>query len=113
MSFGAPGYLALLLLAAASAGIIAWWLRWRARARARFGVPRTRTAAAYLAPAVLVAALAIVAVAAARPRFGSREVLVEQRGVDLAIVLDVSNSMLADDAQPTRPGQAQGEIGAA
>ncbi|MEK7692920.1 MAG: VWA domain-containing protein [Chloroflexota bacterium] len=112
MSFGAPGYLALLLLAAASAGIIAWWLRWRARARARFGVPRTRTAAAYLAPAVLVAALAIVAGAAARPRFGSREVLVEQRGVDLAIVLDVSNSMLADDAQPTRLGQAQGEIGA-
>lgn len=112
MSFGAPGYLIVLLLAAASAGIIAWWLRWRARARARFGALAAAPPATYAALAMLVAALAIVAVAAARPRFGSREVLVEQRGVDLAIVLDVSNSMLADDVKPTRLAQAQGEIGA-
>jgi Ca-activated chloride channel family protein len=113
MSFGAPGYLLLLLLVAAAAGLIARWLVWRAGALARFGAVRAgRRAAAYLAPATVIVALAMTAVAAARPQAGGREVRVEQRGVDLAIVLDVSNSMLADDVQPTRLGEAQAQIDA-
>jgi Ca-activated chloride channel homolog len=112
MSFGAPGYLFLLLLVPAAAGLIAWWLIWRARARSRFGVLAPARAAAYAAPVALVVALAITAFAAARPQAGSRGVRVEERGVDLAVVLDVSNSMLADDVQPTRLGLAEAQIGA-
>jgi hypothetical protein len=36
MTFGAPGYLWLLVLIALLAAAGAWWLRWRSRARNRF-----------------------------------------------------------------------------
>ncbi len=112
MSFGSPGYLFLLLLVPAAAGLIAWWLIWRARARTRFGVLARARGAAYAVPVTLVVALAITALAAARPQSGSRDVRVEERGVDLAVVLDISNSMLADDVRPTRLGLAEAQIGA-
>lgn len=112
MSFGTPGYLSLLLLVPAAAGLIAWWLIWRARARTRFGVLAPARAATYAALVTLVVALAITALAAGRPQAGSRDVQAEERGVDLAVVLDVSNSMLADDVQPTRLGRAQAQVSA-
>ena len=111
MSFGAPGYLAFLLLTGASTACVVWWGIWRAGARTRLGWPAgRRVAAVYVAPAALLAALTLAVVASARPQAGAHDVLVEQRGVDLVIVLDVSNSMLADDVAPTRLGQAQAEI---
>jgi Ca-activated chloride channel family protein len=112
MSLGAPAYLALLPLALAAALLVAWWAFWRANARTRFGGLRTPTRAVYVAPVALIAAITIIALAAARPRLGSRDVQVQQRGVDLVVVLDVSNSMLADDAKPSRLAQAQTEVGA-
>lgn len=47
--------------------------------------------------------------AAARPRIGEEEVLVQQEGVELVIALDVSESMLVEDAAPDRLGHAQSE----
>jgi tetratricopeptide (TPR) repeat protein len=111
VSFGAPGYLLFLLLAGASAACVGWWLVWRARARTRLGWRAAAAPAAVLgAPALLLAALILAVLAAARPQAGSHDVLIEQRGVDLVIVLDVSNSMLANDVAPTRLGLAQTEI---
>jgi len=114
MSFGAAGYLFLLLLAAGGGALAIWWMFWRERARKRFGAMSGGGGriASYVAPALLVGALAVTAFAAARPRIGSRDVQVDQRGVDMVIVLDVSNSMLADDVQPSRLGRAQAEIDA-
>ncbi len=112
MSFGAPAYLWLLVLVPALAAIGIFWVRWRARARARFGHAAGSGAAPYVAAIVAVAAVALASFAAARPQAGERETTVEDRGIDLAIVLDVSQSMLADDVQPTRLALAQQELAA-
>jgi Ca-activated chloride channel family protein len=112
MSFGAPGSLLLLPLVPCAVAVVVWWTRWRAAARARFGRMPARPGAAYAAPVLLLLALALTALAAARPQFGSRESRVDDRGIDLVVVLDVSNSMLATDAEPSRLGRAQTEIGA-
>ncbi len=56
-----------------------------------YGKRRFRTALWVLALASLLASLA-------RPLFGHREIKVERPGVDLMIALDISKSMLAEDA---------------
>jgi len=112
MSFGAPGYLAFLAVAALAGVAMVWWAVWRGSARRRYARQRRREPTAYIAPALLLAAAALAAFAAARPQAGTTEGTVEDRGIDLMIVLDVSNSMFADDVAPTRLGRAQSEIGA-
>ncbi len=112
MSFGAPGYLAFLVVAALAGAAMIRWAVWRQSARRRFGGEPARAPSAYVAPALLLAAAAVAAFAAARPQAGDTKSTVEDRGIDLMIVLDVSNSMFADDVAPTRLGRAQSEIGA-
>jgi Ca-activated chloride channel family protein len=113
-AWGAPGFLLLLLLVPAAAAIVAAWAFWRREARAAFGgvarEPRAARIAAATAPLLLLLALAFAAIAAARPQLGEHEGRAEERGIDVAIVLDVSNSMLATDTQPSRLGRAQSEI---
>ncbi len=48
--------------------------------------------------------------AAARPQWGASEVTVTQRGSDVVIALDISNSMLAQDVVPNRIGRAKAEL---
>ncbi|MBI5283519.1 MAG: VWA domain-containing protein [Chloroflexi bacterium] len=110
MSFGAPAYLWLLLLVPALSAIAAVWVRWRGRARARFGHAADARGASYVTATVAIAAVALASLAAARPQAGERDAAVEDRGIDLAIVLDVSQSMLADDVQPSRLALAQQEL---
>ena len=49
-------------------------------------------------------------IAAARPQWGNETEEVEQQGIDLVIVVDISASMLSTDAQPSRLGEAQRQI---
>jgi Ca-activated chloride channel family protein len=112
MSFGAPGYLAFVCVAALALFALAWLVRWRMVARGRFGAGVPLRLAPYAAPLALAGAAALAAFAAARPQWGHDETTVEERGIDLMIVLDVSNSMRAVDVQPSRLGRAQEEIGA-
>jgi Ca-activated chloride channel family protein len=115
VSLGAPGFLLLLLAVPAIALALAAWWRWRARARARFGAvtaPPGEVWRDVAAATLLLAAVAFAAFAAARPQFGRDEADVEQRGIDLVIVLDLSQSMLAADAKPSRLERAQAEIDA-
>ena len=49
-------------------------------------------------------------VALARPQWGSEIEIVEQRGVQLMVVLDISRSMLSQDVKPTRLDRAKLEI---
>ena len=116
MTFGAPAFLLLIALAPLAGIALAHWLAWRRAARQRFGgiapeAPLVR-AALFLSPVLLLGAVALAAIAAARPQFGHQETLVEERGIDLAIVLDLSTSMLSTDAQPSRLARAQEEIDA-
>ncbi len=115
MSFGAPGYVLLLLLMPVALVVVAIWARWRARAAERFGSRRRgrgEDVRVYVSAALIVFALALTGFAAARPQVGSHAARVEDRGVDLAVALDVSQSMLSTDAQPSRLGRAQAEISA-
>ncbi len=113
MTFGSPGYLLVLLLVPVAVGSFLAWALWRRRALRSLGTThgggrRVR----YVVPLLLIAALVLAAVAAARPRAGSHQTTVRTRGIDVVIVLDVSQSMLADDAPPTRLRRAQEEIDA-
>ena len=49
-----------------------------------------------------LAAAALLVVALANPQFGTRIEKTKQRGSDIAICLDLSNSMMAEDLQPNR-----------
>ena len=111
--FGAPAFLALMALALVAWAATVWWVVWRARARARFGgLAPERGARSYLAPAAIILAIALAAFAAARPQAGEHDVAASEQAVDVAVVLDVSDSMLADDVLPTRLARAQQEVDA-
>lgn len=49
--------------------------------------------------------------ALARPQWGASEVTVTQRGSDVVVALDISNSMLAEDVLPNRLERAKSELG--
>ncbi len=51
--------------------------------------------------------LFFLALASARPQWGEREEMIESRGMDILFLLDLSNSMLAEDTPPSRLGRAR------
>lgn len=56
---------------------------------------------------LLFSAIALFAVLLARPQFGSKSETVKRSGVEVIIALDISNSMLAQDVQPSRLEKAK------
>lgn len=117
MSFAAPGYLALITLAPLAAAAYVSLARWRRRAAGRFAPGRdardagraARPPVRFVKASLVVLAVASIAVALAGPRFGEREVVVQQAGADVVIALDVSRSMFAGDVAPSRLALAQQE----
>lgn len=55
---------------------------------------------------LLLGALALIAIAFARPTWGTEDRAVSRQGIDVAIALDVSRSMTAPDLEPTRASAA-------
>ncbi|MBN1600408.1 MAG: VWA domain-containing protein [Chitinispirillaceae bacterium] len=49
-------------------------------------------------------------IALARPRFGVKMEMVERKGIDIMVALDISQSMLAEDITPNRIDRAKHEI---
>jgi Ca-activated chloride channel homolog len=110
MSFAAPSFLWLALLAPAAAAGAAWLWRRRLAADAAWAArglwdrllpayaPRRLTLSVVtLALAVLGASLAL-----AKPRWGSGQQTVERKGVDVVFLVDSSLSMGAADVPPSR-----------
>ncbi|GAB4318644.1 MAG: VWA domain-containing protein [Candidatus Zixiibacteriota bacterium] len=60
---------------------------------------------------LLVVVLILTIFAVARPQWGARAVVLERRGLDIVLALDVSQSMLATDVRPNRLERAKREIG--
>ena len=56
---------------------------------------------------LLAAAIGLFALLLARPQFGSKLETVKRQGVEVMIALDISNSMLAQDVQPSRLEKAK------
>jgi len=110
-----PAGAAWMLLVALVIALLVWTAAWRRAARARFA---DSALLARIAPAMLgtrhalrsvLVALAALAlgVALLDPRAGGRIEKVEQQGIDVMVVVDVSRSMLAEDAAPDRLTRAK------
>lgn len=108
--FANPQYLWLLTLIPLFVVLFAGVAAQRRRRLARFGNPDTL---AELMPEVsngrvvlkfilFCGAVALVVLAAARPQFGSKLREEKARGVEMMLVVDVSNSVLAEDFEPNR-----------
>lgn len=99
-----PAVLLLLLL-------LPLWSWWRRRAAPPRAIPFSRAAVLAAgprpsrawerwAPGLRTLAMAGFIVAAAQPRSGARAQRVASEGIDIALVVDISSSMLAEDFQP-------------
>ena len=108
--FANPHYLYLLAVIPLLIGLFVYEQRLLRRRLHAFGNPallaRLMPNVSHTRPrvkfGVLLVALALLIVALARPQFGSKLQTVKHQGVEAMIVLDVSNSMMAEDVQPNR-----------
>jgi Ca-activated chloride channel homolog len=100
---------------------LVYWLAARSRARAleQFGdsvlvqklsASVNRRGRNWKITLVLIST-SMMALALARPQFGTRVETVKTQGRDIMVALDVSNSMLAEDLAPNRLERAKLEIG--
>src|SRR2546426_5805878 len=109
MSFDAPVVLALAPLLGGAVWFGAAWAR---RARVRRAAlwsqetVRAALAAGRLGPTALAIAAFLGVVALAGPRWGEASIVTETRGLSLALAVDISRSMLAQDVTPNRLGRA-------
>ena len=118
MSFGAPLFLYALTALPVLIALVGWALARRAASVRRIGDPalieRLSVAASRrmrrLRFVLWFSGLTLIIFALARPQWGSDIEIVEQRGVQVMVALDVSRSMLAQDMKPTRLGRAKLEI---
>lgn len=109
-TFGAPEWLWLLVIVALLP-LIYWMLRIYARRKlSRMGnittlqrlMPDYSSARGWIKIALLTLAAGFMVVALARPQTGSKLHTVESQGREIVLVVDVSNSMLAEDVSPSR-----------
>jgi Ca-activated chloride channel family protein len=118
MPFGRPDALWLLLLIPVLGLLLAWTRLRRRRLLGRFGredlvarlveAPGAGRWAARLLLILLASTFLVLTLA--RPRWGRKVEEVRRRGVDVLVAVDVSDSMLATDVQPSRLARARGLV---
>ena len=118
-TFVEPGWVHLVWPALALTGVLLW-LELRGRARlGRFVSPAMQarladgpsTARRILKVALMGATLILGIGALMRPQTpGGTEVVARGRGADIVVALDVSRSMLAEDAAPNRLARAKADV---
>ncbi|MBC6996389.1 VWA domain-containing protein [Neolewinella lacunae] len=110
-----PEYLWLLLAVPVLLAIFVWYWRQRRAALQRFA---NRELLDHLAPglnrrlpwtkfSLLLLAIPFLALALANPQWAAERQEIKRRGIDIIIGLDISNSMLAEDVQPSRMERAR------
>ncbi len=118
MEWGSPGNFVWFWTVPAALGLFAL-SSWRKKALVRrFGeealvarlVVSLSTRKRRIKRALWALALVCIVLALARPHFGKKETLVERRGLDVILAVDVSNSMLARDIEPSRLAKAKLEL---
>jgi Ca-activated chloride channel family protein len=109
MTFDAPIVLALAPLVGGAVWFAAAWARRvRIRRAALWSEETVRRAIASgrLGPTALSVAAFLGVVALSGPRWGEEQIVAETRGLSAVIAIDISRSMLAEDAAPSRLGRA-------
>ena len=119
MTFGQPGFL-YLLTALVPLLILFYWMagRWAHRRLARLGdVPLLASLSQAVSKRkvrwkriLMIVAVLFLTLALARPQFGARLELAQERGIEIAVVLDTSLSMTAKDLAPNRLERAKMEM---
>ena len=115
MTFENAQYLVLLAALPAAMALIALSIRKRTDSMRRIGdhhlvtrLARTANTRGRMIRRVLIlAALGMAVIALARPQWGESKQVVERRGIQLMVALDVSKSMLAEDLKPNRLERAK------
>jgi Ca-activated chloride channel family protein len=116
--FGHPEYLYLLLLIPLLSFMQLFFAAQKKKAFKRFGNPELiahlMPDASFIRPVVkfyliLLSLIALIFTLAA-PQFGTRLQTVQRKGIEIMVDLDVSNSMNANDIEPTRLERAKQAI---
>lgn len=113
--FAHPEYIYALILVVFFTAIYFYYQRWKAKAGQRFGdqevvkrlVPRLSEGKPLIKFILLIIAFIFLVVGIMDPQIGSKLEKVKREGIDLMLVLDVSNSMLAEDIKPNRLERAK------
>jgi len=116
--FGHPEYLYLLIIIPVLAFLQLFFLIQKKKALQRFGTPKLvdhlMPDVSKIRPTVkfyiLLLALMALIFTIASPQFGTRLQTVQRKGIELIIALDVSNSMNAQDIEPSRLERAKQAI---
>lgn len=108
-ALAAPWWLALAVAGGAAAALVVWATGARAHAAQQFGRGYVR-GRSWAMGFVIALTLAGMALAAARPQWGTSATTLPRRGVDVVYVVDVSHSMGATDVSPTRMAAAREAI---
>jgi len=89
-------------------GAAVWARRTRLRRAAAWSdaTARVARAAGRFGAGTLGLSAAFAAVALSGPRWGEERIVTETRGLNLVLAIDISRSMLAEDAKPSRLGRA-------
>ena len=109
MAFDAPVVLAVAPLVGGAVWFAAAWARRvRIRRAALWSEETVRRAlgAGRLGPTALAVAAFLGVVALAGPRWGEATIVAETRALSVVLAMDISRSMLAEDASPSRLGRA-------
>jgi Ca-activated chloride channel family protein len=105
MTFDAPLLLFLAPVVALAFGFAAWLARRRRVRMARrwsSSLGRLARGRGGWAPAVVGLSALLAAVALAGPRAGRTEIRTQTRALSMVLAIDISRSMLAEDAEPSR-----------
>ena len=110
LGWATPEYVWVFAIVAFVAGLSLYQFYWKGKVMERLGelpllkkmTSSTSVALQWTKWTLFVAALILTAVALLRPQYGTREAELRNRGIDVAVVLDMSKSMLVRDVAPNR-----------
>ncbi len=117
--FQYPYLLGLILLILPIIGLIIWHGNWKKRTINHFFkssileriIPNISPINSKLRNGFFIATIVLLVIAIANPQIGTKQEKIKGQGIDIMILLDVSNSMLAQDIQPNRLERAKFFIG--
>ncbi|MDR1526744.1 MAG: VWA domain-containing protein [Dysgonamonadaceae bacterium] len=113
--FEHPEYLYLLLALPVLLGFFIFYMKSKKSALKRFGemqllrslMPEVALKKYYFKFWILLTGIGLLVLVIAGPQFGSKLETVKKQGIEVMVCLDVSNSMLSTDVNPTRLDKAK------